>query len=264
MTLTDDEISSRLETRILNFRRDSKAEINRVRRARIDEAISWPGGPSTDDPEKHVVETLPGGIEAYFLKPGKEADRSDPNPHDMAPRVGSLYDDYRFDETWAEIASIALADFRMFEHFLVLVYRNAYLLDHEDVGNGQIRYRPDTEVVDTIDDAVGDTINGDVRTLLHFLDLLGWNEDVKYHGGSRDYDLGADFYTGRINTVLTCLDVPYRLAGFIDEVVENADDPQNIDVLKGLETMQDLSTTRGVSTPTQGELEEWFSPVLYR
>lgn len=263
MTLSDDEISERLRTRILNFHRDHKEPIIEVRQDRIDEAVAWDAGPSTAKPMKHVVETLPEGHEVHFLKPGKEADRSDPNPDDMTPNVGDLYTNYRFDDTWSEIARIGFVNEGMFRFFMVLLYRNAYLIDHEDIGGGRYRYRPDPQVMKTLNDEVGDAITGTVRTFLHFLDILGWNEDVKYHGPNGDYELSSSFYTGRINTILSCIDIPYKLSHFIEEVTLKADRPEDIDVRMVLETMQDLSSARGVSRPTQGELEGWFSPVLH-
>lgn len=263
MTLPTDEISRRLETRILNFHRDHKEPINEVRQARIDEAVEWEAGPSTDEPIRHEVDELPQGHVVHFLKPGKEADRSNPNPDDMTPNVEDLYTGYRFDDTWTEIARIGFIDEEMFDFFMVLLYRNAYLIDHVDTGGNRYRYRPELEVVDAIDDRVGEAVTGDILSFLHFLDILGWNEDVKYHGENGDYALSSNFYTGRINTILTCIDIPYKLSSFIKEVTSKADSPEDIDVRMVLQTMQDLSSARGVSTPTQDELDEWFSPTLH-
>jgi len=258
------DVEEQLRTRILNFHKHDKEPIIERREKRIDEALSWEKGPSTDDPLPHVVDTLPDGIEVHFLKPGKEVDDTDPNPNDMAPRVGDLYDSYRFDEIWAMISRIGIADMEAFRYFLVLVYRSAYLLDHEKIEKGMIRYRPDIEVLESLDEMIGDSIEGCSLTLLHFLDVLGWNEDMKYHGGEKDYDIrGKHFGVGRVNTLLTCINIPYKFVSFINEVRENTESPEEIDLMSGLDSMQDLSTTGGTSTPTQGELENWFSPLLH-
>lgn len=264
-----------LRTRIINFQRerDFKKELIRKREERIREAQSWEPGPSVDEQKKYVVAELPGGTEVYFLKPGKESQRKErPNIHDMAPQVGDYYTDYTFRDTWSEIAKLSVHDLELFKLVMVLIYRNTYLLDHRFVDDEQtrLRYVPNGGVLDTIE-----AINGEVGGLLpgpgllgllHFLDLLGWNEDVKYHSEDHGYDywLSKSFYTGRMNTMLSCINIPYRYALFIHEVLEHADDPTQLDFKSGLDTMQDLAQTRGISKPSQGDLAEWFSPILYR
>jgi len=262
--INQENVEQRLRTQIRNFNKFDKKPIVERRQQRIDEAIDWEKGPSTDNPIKHVVDTLPDGTEVYFLKPGKEVDDTDPNPNDMTPRVSELYESYRFDEIWAAISGIGIRDMDAFRYFLVLVYRSAYLLDHEENEEGKIRYCPDREVLDYLDGDIGDSIEGTPLTLLQFLDVLGWNEDVKYHGRDTDYDIrGSHFGVGRVNTLLTCINIPYKFVSFINEVRGNADSPENIDLMSGLDSMQDLSTTGGTSMPTHGELEKWFSPLLH-
>lgn len=261
--MTGEDHLAGLRTEIINFHKFSKDGFVERRQSRINEALSWEKGPSVENPERHVVDELPDGREVYFLKPGKEVEDSNPNLNDMTPRVEGLYQDYRFDEIWSEIAGIGILDTEVLRHFLALVYRNAYLLDHEEVDGQGLRYRPNREIIESLNERVEDSIEGDILSLLHFLDVLGWNEDVKYHGGEKDYDLTSDFGVGRINTLLTCINIPYKFVQFINEVRENAETPEEIDLLSGLSSMQDLSTTGGTSKPTLIELEEWFSPILH-
>ena len=66
MSMNHNDISDILSLRIFNFRRDDKEEINKLRQKRIEEAISWEGGPSTDSPERIVVTNTPNGNDARF------------------------------------------------------------------------------------------------------------------------------------------------------------------------------------------------------
>lgn len=266
MTLSKEEIKKRLRTELQSLRgnSDRKQRVNELRRKRIEEAIGWKGGPNPDNPETITVDTV-NGYEAHFLKPGKEVENTEPNPHDMAPRVGELYTDFTFEDTWAVISKAGLTDFESFRFLLVLLYRNTYFLDHQEV-DGSIRYRPDDEIrecIDAVDEALGGVIPGGVHELLYFLDLLGWNEDVKYQSGNKEYTLEDNFYTGRMNNMLTSINIPYKFSRFVSGVLEHSDKPQEIDTASGLETMQSLSQTRGTATPTQDDLVDWFSPMIY-
>lgn len=271
MTLTKHDMEDILSTKIKSlWDKEFKRKIKKRREDRIKEAVSFEPGPSTADPIKHKVNNLPDGSEVYFLKPGKETDRDDPNIHDMTPSVGKIYEDFQFDDTWSIISKTSIKDFEMFKFLLVLIYRNAYLEDHiyVDDENKKLRYEPSKDVmkcIEMIDDKIGGVLpKGGVLGLMNFLDVLGWNEDVKYHSEEGDYNLDSNFYVGRINTLLTSIRIPYQLSCFVLDVVDKADEPENIDFQEGLDTMQDLTVSRGVCKPSKSDLEEWFSPVLDR
>jgi len=263
---TSSKMEKILRTEIINFRNREKEPFVKKRRKRIEEAVSWEGGPSTENPEEIVVDKLPSGQEAYFLKPGKETERKEPNPNDMAPRIEGVYKNYTFQDTWEIISRTSVKNFEYFKALLVLIYRNTYLLDHREKKGG-IRYDPSEEIKDvikTLDKEFKDILpEGNTLGLLYFLDLLGWNEDVKYQAPRTDYDLFSDFNVGRVNNLLTSIKIPYKLSVFVRDVLDYSGDPKEIPFGEGLETVQDLTVSRGTCKPTQGELREWFSPMLY-
>lgn len=269
MSLSYQQISRRLRMKIVDFR---KKEFNKdgyieLRRKRIDEAIEFEEGPNPKDKKKTVIDELDNGTEVYFLKPGKESERNkNPNPHDMLPGVGDYYERYGFNEAWAVLTQTAYQDKKLFKSLLVLVYRLAFFEDHKEVEEGLVRYRPDDEVMEVIahiDQEVGETVPGGILELLHFLDVLAWNEDVKYHE-ARSNNLKDDFNIGRTNNLLTTVDIPYKLTLFVDHILKNSEEPEKINMIKGLDSMQDLLMSGGISTPTTSELEEWFEPTLYK
>jgi len=235
---------------------------------RIQEALSWESG-TEDKPRKHLVSKLPDGSEVYFLKPGKEVfNEKRQNPHDMLPVVGNPDAKLRFDEIWSSLSRISVIDFDDFKAFLTLVYRSAYFIDHVEKQQGIIRYEPNKEIAEFIDKIDGKTHNGESLTLLgllHFMDILGWNEDVKYHVEmNRPTFTGRyDFKVGRINTFLTCIRVPYQASCFVRHCVANANDKGKIDFSQLYTIMQQFAKSRGTCTPTQQQLTTWLSPYLY-
>jgi len=272
MSLSKEEMEERLKTEIVSFRKFDKDRFIRRRKDRIHEAERWEKGPSVDEPKKYVVAELDGGIEAYFLKPGKETLRDNGNPHDMVPKLGGIYDDYTFADTWKEILKVAVEDIELFKMLLVLIYRNGYLLDHQyiDEEEKRVRYAPSEEIaacIDQIDEEAGRELpEGGLWGLLHFMDVLGWNEDVKYHSEESPENRGwKKFNVGRINNFMSCVKVPYLFATFVhDEVLKKADRPHTIKFDKTVDVAQALINSNGVCTPTLTELEEWFSPLMHK
>lgn len=276
MSLSKQEMEESLSTQIVSlYDKDLKRELIKKRESRIDEAVGWEKG-ELSNPIKHPVDEAPGETDVYFLKPGKEAYEDDPNPNDMIPKVGNSYKDYSFEDSWSDIGNLSVIDYEHFELLLVVIYRNGYLLDHEYVDDEEkkLRYRPDEDVsrcIDAIDETFKDQFpESGLWGFLHFLDILGWNEDVKYHSeesqkGPRDYNMRrGDFNNGRINNFSSTIKVPYLLASFVNTVLEHSDEPHEIEFSEGLETAQQLTVGRGVCTATQTELEEWFSPIMYK
>ena len=234
----------------------------------IQEALGWSKG-TTTKPDKHLLTKLSNGMDVYFLKPGKEANNTKrPNPHDMTPIVCDTSYKLRFDEVWTALSKISLVNFEHFKAVLVVVYRNAYLLDHIESSPGMIRYQPKQQIHDilkSIEDEVGEVHPFGLMGLMHFLDILGWNEDVKYHveNNRPTFSGKYSFNVGRINTLLTCIRVPYQAAFFIKNCVESSKANKEIDFMDLFTIMQQFAKSRGTCTPTQKQLRDWLSPLIY-
>lgn len=199
------------------------------RAQRIEEAIAFEGGTIANQ-KKHLIFTLPNGKESYFLKPGKETQRAIPNIHDMFPNVGrgnkSETEGYTFEIIWEYLIKISIINQLTFKKVLVLLYRLCFLLDHQEIEEGKIRYSPSDNILNyitkidfAIKEGFKDKFKKDVIGLLeflHFIDLLGWNEDVKYHTkNSRPYFETGKNKIGRVNTILSVISVPIMISKFI-------------------------------------------------
>ncbi len=237
------------------------------REKRILEALTWESG-TQDNPRKHLVTKLYNGTEVYFLKPGKEVfNKKRPNPNDMLPVVGSPDIALKFDDVWGYLSKISVVDFDQFKAVLTLVYRIAYFIDHVEDRDGIIRYKPNGEVmrlIETIDIEAGIGFPFRLIGLLHFLDILGWNEDMKYHveQGRPTFSGNYDVRVGRINTLLTCIRVPYQASLFVTHCIDNSAEKKNIDFSLLYGIMQQFAKSRGTCTPTQQQLKEWLSPYI--
>lgn len=233
---------------------------------RIHEALSWESG-TEEEPKKHLVAMLPSGIEVFFLKPGKEVKRERPNPHDMLPVVGDINMKLKFDDIWSYLSKISVIDFENFKVVLTLIYRNAYFIDHIEKRGGKIRYEPNDQItkrIEQMNKEMGDVSSIGLMGFLNFLDILGWNEDMKYHVEDNQPTFSGkyDWKVGRINTLLTCIRVPYQASLFVAQCISKADDKKNIDFSLLFTIMQQFAKSRGTCTPTQQQLIEWLSPYL--
>lgn len=235
----------------------------------IDEALSWNGG-TVDNPVKYNLDTLPDGTEVYFLKPGKEVLEGEKNPNDMRPVVGSDKTKPSFLDVWSDLTKIAIEDFEAFKVLLVVVYRSAYLLDHLPEGNGY-RYRPSgvfKECIDELETKVGSKVDLGVWGLVRFIDLLGWNEDVKYHSheGRATFTTGkfaGKERVGRINTLLTCIRIPYETSKVERDFRKAEEAHREVDYLPLYALMQQLINSKGICTPRQEDITTWLSPYIY-
>jgi len=244
-------------------------ECTALRLERIAEAISWKPGPSIDEQRKYVVNNLSNGIEVVLLKPGWETiSKKRPNLHDMTPRVGDVYKDATFMDLWAHLSKMSIIDFDAFRRVLVLIYRNAFLLDHRKTGDS-IRYSPREDVASVIDALDGRLKPilpaGGLWGFLNFLDILGWNEDVKYHteNNKPTFDGRYEVKVGRPNTLLTCIRVPFQMHRFIKDIVNKTKEPGTIDFQLGYKMMQDFLKTRGTCVPTNINLVDWLAPYIH-
>jgi len=218
---------------------------------------------------RHVADILANGTEVVFHKPGKEAFRKkNPKPHDMTPVVPG-YEWASFRDVWSILAWVSFAEPDAFKALAVLIYRSAYHLDHV-AEEGKLRYRPAPTVascMDALDQRLAKFMpNRSVRAFLHFLDLLGWNEDVKYHfeDGKVTFTGDFPFKAGRVNTLLTCIRVPYEVSRFARHAVENASSPERIEFGHIIDVMQQFSIARGTCVPDDDQLLQWFAPYLRR
>lgn len=267
MPISRDNMKDILSTRLFNRDLQARQRLKETREMRIREAIQWEAGQSLEETRRYVVNVLSNDIEVYFLKPGKEAFRDKPNIHDMTPKVSHFYENARFDDIWVYLSKISAIDFDLFKMVMVLIYRNAHHIDHKEE-TGKIRYRPNENVmvcIEQIQEEINNALpDGGLLGLLNFLDILGWNEDVKYHTENNlpTFSGRHEFKTGRINTLLTCIRVPFQMSLFIKNIIDNANNPNRIDFRLGYEIMQQFAKSRGTCTPTNGKLVEWLSPYI--
>lgn len=247
------------------------------RATRIAEAIAFESG-TLMKPKKHLISNLPNGKKSYFLKPGKETIRANPNIHDMVPNVGSNNksetDGYTFEIIWEYLIQISIINQLTFKKVLVLLYRVCFLLDHKEIKKGKIRYAPSKEILDYISkldfalrEGFKDKFKKDeigLLEFLHFIDLLGWNEDVKYHitNFKPDFDDRTKKNAGRTNTILSIISVPLMINDFLSNIIENVNYVEKINVRLILSTMQKLSKSRGIYVLSHTELQKYLNPYL--
>lgn len=266
MPISHDDIKGILTTKLFKGRQ-ARQRLQNEREKRIREAIGWEAGRSIENQKKYVVNVLPNGLEVYFLKPGKEAFRDKPNIHDMTPKVNISYENAKFDDIWVNLSKISIINFDLFKMVMVLIYRNAHHIDHKEI-EGKIRYSPSERILSCIkqieEEIEGSLPEGGLLGLLNFLDILGWNEDVKYHTENNLATFSGKhvFKTGRINTLLTCIRVPFQMSLFIKNIVDNANNPNNMNFRLGYEIMQQFAESRGTCTPTNRQLVDWLSPYI--
>jgi len=247
------------------------------RKVLIEEAIGWIGGSQTN-PNRININPCSDGTAVYFEKPGKEAVANTKgkvkNPNDMRPIVelnGSQPNNASFTDVWSDLTEIAYADMGAFRTILLLIYRSAFLVDHRYDDDMHLRYLPDPIIMDCIkemDLLVGSVVSlKSVERLLRFIDVLGWNEDVKYIETNK-YGIER---TGRINTLLTCIKIPHDTVMILkkhDERVSsgtlllNRRDEGGASYVPFYNIMQTLLRTRGICVPSTGELYELFDPHL--
>jgi len=121
------------------------------------------------------------------------------NPNDMRPMVWKdgkeIEFDGSFDHVFNFFQKVSHVDNRALELLGCLMFRNAYLLDHD----GQMRYNPPKDVIYYINSILPEYEGISVEAYLHYMEMIAWNEDVKYS------TLGYDVHSGigRKNNMLT-------------------------------------------------------------
>lgn len=267
MVLSNDEMRKILTTKLMASKIDRR-KFKEWRERRISEALALSTGPSNDAPHKHVIDVLPDGIEVHFLKPGKETQRAKPNVHDMTPRVGDAYTGATFQFVWERLCRLSVKDYDRFRLVQVLTYRNMCYHDHALV-DGKVRYRPSPDVsacISELDGAFkGMLPEGGLLGLMHFLDILAWNEDVKYHveDGKITFDGRYDFNVGRRTFFLTCIQVTYSTSEFVRDILRNRDAPLVIDFGLIFSLMQQFAKTRGIATTSNKQILIWLGDLIF-
>ena len=93
---------------------------------------------------------------------------------------------------------------------------------------------------------------------LHFIDLLGWNEDVKYHIVNRKPDFKKYAKkVGRVNTILSLINVPLIINGFLRTNYYN-----KIDVKLLLSTFVEPREPKNFWETSSEQLVKYISPYL--
>lgn len=236
-------------------------DVQHKREQLIDEALGWERGESIEAPKYYHLQPLSDGSAVYFAKPGKEF-KEGKNVNDMRPVVkDSDQKPPTFAAVWSDLTNIALLDFEAFRAVLLLVYRNAFLMDHE-LQDGHWRYNPQKEIhqcIIELNEIVGPIpMYGSVEGLLRFIDLLGWNEDVKYLGPNKR----GKKRIGRINTFLTCIRIPYQTALFMGEHQREVQSGGSADYTPLYDIMQALIKSRGICLPSKEDLLQILNPYL--
>ena len=251
--------------------------LNEKRRKMINEAIRFPSGNSTEQPIKTVVNLLSNGKEVYFLKPGKETLRTDPNIHDMYPNVGindrSETEGFTFEKIWEYLLKISIINQITFKKVLVILYRIGYLIDHIK-NNNSYRYQPDDNLMELLNHISYSLEEGFIDKFkknelgfiefINFIDILAWNEDVKYHTENNvaEFKGKSGPKVGRINTILAIISVPLMINEFLLNIIENVNQIENININLILSTIQKMSKRRGMFTMTNKELVNKLNPYL--
>ncbi len=243
----------------------------------IREVITFESG-TIKKPKKHLISSLPNGKEAYFLKPGKETLRKVPNIHDMSPNVGangiSETEGWAFEKIWEYLIKISIIHQATFKKVLVLLYRLCFFIDHKENEKGKLRYTPSQEILNYINNIENFVLKDGFRDkfkskeiglleYLHFIDLLGWNEDVKYHIVNKEPDFKKYHpKVGRVNTILSVISAPLLISNFILDIIHKTENKGVIDVKLITQTIQMFSKSRGICVLTNKELLKQLQPYL--
>lgn len=180
----------------------------------VKEAISWECGKDQQNRIITIVYDF-GDWKVAIGKPGKEADVNykgfrnyktglkGNNPNDMNPHIlykgKKIEKDLTFQEIFEEVEKMKRADLFGLELFGMLIFRMAFMLDHKEDSNGNIRYFPDKQLLEILEKRIPEISEKKIKPFLFYLDILGLNEDIKVNEGG--HGLSGDY--GRINTLLT-------------------------------------------------------------
>lgn len=121
------------------------------------------------------------------------------NPNDMRPTIWIDGKEAAFDGSFDHVFNffqyVCHIDTRALEILGCLMFRNAFLLDHDE----ELNYHPSQEAVDYLKKTVPEYEGISVEAYLHYMEMIAWNEDIKYHSLGYDVHKGI----GRKNNMLT-------------------------------------------------------------
>ncbi len=246
---------------VTNIQKGYPKEVKIKREMRIKEALNFERG-TKERPKEHIIGEV-NNNKIYFLKPGKEFFRErNRNINDMTPYVGKLYENYSFRNIWKDMLNLSVRiSIESYKQLNVLLYRLAYLMDCTIV-NEKVRYEPKGEVLETIKNIQNEidkkVYDFKVLEFLNFIDILSWNEDVKYQS---DCSFKKE-KVGRINTILSLISIPLIFKQFVDEIIENKDSLEQLDYSLLIDVAQNFSRARGVHPISNKKLIEYLSPYL--
>ena len=259
------------------YTNSEKEQFLEIKRSLIAEAIAFPSGVA-DKRVKTTVNKI-DGTEAAFLKPGKEASRKTPNAYDMYPLVAygekEVTPKFSFSDIWEYLLKVFLIHKGTFVKSLVLLYRVCYFNDH-CYQNEKWRYSPSVQILKLIHDLdtlvlkegfadkFGEKEPATLLQLLMFVDLLAWNEDVKYHAPKKrpHCRIWSESHIGRTNTILSVISVPLLISEFIEDIVSKTQTGGVINVALITSVAQKFTRSRGLCVLSDEELQTALSPYL--
>lgn len=189
--------------------------INDIARAKkkclIDEAIGWEGCAIQGQYIEHTIwVSNDNQYRVSFRKFGKEYyenvrwsdGHQEHNPNDMKPSLFHKEEEIStlasFDDIFRFLQEIHSHNQEAAQVLGCLIYRDAYLLDYVADGSSY-RFAPPVEALDYIRERIPEWEGITIEAYIRYLDIISWNEDVKY------YSIGYDVMkgTGRTNNLLT-------------------------------------------------------------
>lgn len=130
------------------------------------------------------------------------------------------------------------------------------------IEDNKVRFKPDLEITNEIEkiqlEIDSKKLDFKLLEFLNFLDVVGWNEDVKYQSEMTFIQPK----NGRINNILSMISIPLIFKKFVDNVMANKDDLKKVDYSELINMAQDFSRTRGILPISNVKLVEHLTPYL--
>lgn len=239
----------------------------------ITEAVNFPNG--TQEEQFFNIIYDKNGLKVALLKPGKEAKRKTPNIYDMYPYVTfngkEITKNFSFGHIWEYLLKVSIIHKGTFIKILVLLYRLCFFYDHNNY-----RYEPSKEIYELIinldklvlKDGFKDKFNEiepiSLEHFLRFIDILAWNEDVKYNAskGEPYFRNMSESKFGRTNTIISLISAPILISNFIDDIICKTQTGGVIDVKLITSVIQKFTKTRGLCTLSNKELISALEPYI--
>lgn len=189
--------------------RGFKAQVTQKKFETIRKALSLSGNEGEDEYDFHCMWISSDGRwkvgvgkfgKEYYLDRIKWKDgHVGNNPNDMRPMIYcdgvEIQFDSSFDHVFRFFQEVGAESHETLELLGSLFFRNAFLLDHDE----NLDYRPSGEIVSAIEAVVPEYDGIPIEVYLQYLEMIAWNEDVKYDTLGYDVTKGI----GRQNNMLT-------------------------------------------------------------